>query len=150
MREIEAEEAAVSAPKIQRSQSERISALGTQLEQLRRFASALFVAGDRAYLGDVALKLRLLATEFGSNVPLLLSLMDETAIQLTMTLGGPPVIGLPEGQRPGDILTLRQYMLLPAMYIRTSDNKLSEVSKTNFVRTLAEQFDGAHSDRGLN
>ena len=40
-------------------------------------------------------------------------------------------------------------MQLPAAYIRTSDDVLRERSNAAFVRALAEQFDGAHSDRSL-
>ena len=63
-----------------RSQEEMIAALRKQVRLLTDYARKVFVEKNLDYVGEIASKLRLLATNFRSNEPLLLRLMNETGI----------------------------------------------------------------------
>ncbi len=96
--------------------------------------------------GEVATKLRLLATRFRSNEPLLLRLMEETGIQPKLTLDGPPIPLTPAGHCAGDEITLEEYLHLDAIGMRVPFGDFVVLSKINFVRAIAEQAGGGHED----
>ena len=61
---------------VPRPREEIVQALRDHVRLLGEYITKAFVEGDEAYLGEVAAKLRLLATETGQNKPLLLDVMD--------------------------------------------------------------------------
>ena len=90
-----------TAVRIARPKTEMVAHLKHHLRLLKEHMQKV-VAGDDAYCGEVAAKLRLLVYEGGTNKALLLNLMDEYNIHPTITINGPPVIEVPPGYpRPG-------------------------------------------------
>lgn len=129
---------------------ELVSALNRHIRLLRKYARKAFDKGYVDYGGEVAGKLRLLATRFGSNQPLLLDLMERTGISPLVTLGGPPNMPLPGQPGPGDSISLEQYMNLNAMGIRVPNGEFVILTKTQFVRGWAEQTGSSHEDWSLD
>ena len=134
--------------KVPRSTEEMVDALKRQVRLLRDFAQKAFIDGNADYAGEIATKLRLLVTKFGSNKPLLLQLMDETGIHPKIILGGPP--GIPfsdtDPTQAGDEITLEKFLNLPAGGVRVPSGEFIIMSKVVFIRALSEQAGGAHED----
>jgi hypothetical protein len=127
-----------------------VQALERHLNLLREYAKKAFVDGNFDYGGEVAGKLRLLVTKFGSNRPLLLDLMAETDIEPLLTLGGPPIERPPGEPRAGDNISLSQYLQLGAIGIRIPNGEFVMLNKTNFIRAWAEQTGSSHEDWSLD
>lgn len=132
--------------RIPRTLSNLVEALRRQIRLLKEFSERAFERGEVDYCGEIANKLRLLVTEFRSNKPLLLKLMDELGISVPVTMGGPPVQVPPGYPKPGEKIDLRRYLELPACMIRVPSGELRELSKTELIRSWAEQHGGAHED----
>ena len=127
-----------------------VQALERHLNLLREYAKRAFVDGNFDYGGEVAGKLRLLVTEFGSNRPLLLDLMAETGIEPLLSLGGPP-IEQPLGEpRAGDKICLSEYLRFGAIGIRIPSGEFVMLNKTKFIRAWAEQSGSSHEDWSLD
>ena len=60
---------------------EMVSALNRHLRVLEEYGRKVYSEGNVDYAGEIAGKLRLLVTKFGSNRPLLIELMKKTGIE---------------------------------------------------------------------
>jgi hypothetical protein len=129
-----------------RDRQEMFAALMRHLRLLERYAHKAFVERDPDYGGEVAGKLRLLVTKFGSHRPLLLDLMRETGIEPRVTLGGPPQIKRDGELGPGDQVTLSEYLQLGAVGTRVPSGEFVMLNKTQFIRAWAEQTGSSHED----
>ena len=129
-----------------RELQEMVVSVKRHLRLLREYAQKAFLEADGDYGGEVAGKLRLLVTRFGSHRPLLLDLMQETGIQPKVTLGGPPVIREPGEPGPGDEITLAEYLELGAIGTRVPNGDFVMLKKTQFIRAWAEQTGSSHED----
>ncbi|MBI2090208.1 MAG: hypothetical protein HYT78_15965 [Deltaproteobacteria bacterium] len=127
-----------------------VQALERHLRLLHEYARRAFQDGDFDYGGEVAGKLRLLVTKFGSNRPLLLDLMAETGINPLITLGGPPIEPPPGEPRPGDKISLSLYLQLGAIGIRVPSGEFVMLNKTQLIRAWAEQTGSSHEDWSLD
>ena len=133
-----------------RELDEMIGALEKHIRLLKDYASRAFDAGELDYGGEIAGKLRLLVTRFGSNRPLLLDLMAKTNIRPMVKLGGPPLQPLPGEPGPGDIITLDQYLALDAIGMKIPSGEFVTLSKTQLIRGWAEQAGSSHEDWKLD
>ena len=133
-----------------RGRKEMVAALERHLRLLREYSAKAFVEGNADFGGEVAGKLRLLVTRFGSNRPLLLDLMADTGIESLITLGGPPVEPPPGEPGPGDEITLARYLKLTAIGIRVSPEQFVTLNKVEFIRGWAEQTGSSHEDWTLD
>lgn len=124
------------------------------VDMLRRHRKLLVEYGDKAfnhreedYLGEVATKLRLLVVPKRSNVPLLVRLMSECQLDDRFVLGdmGPPAALRPAGRLPGDIVTLKEFLDLPAFRADTSVGPVT-LTKRQLIEVLAEKHGAAHED----
>jgi len=138
------------ADKKSRSIGEMVSALERHVRLLRDYSVRAFDEGNVDFGGEIAGKLRLLVTKFGSNRPLLLDLMAATGIEPLITLGGPPVQRPPGEPSAGDKISLARYLQLPAVGIRVSPDKFVTLSKVQFIRAWAEQTGSSHEDWSLD
>src|SRR5437899_2595166 len=111
------------ADKQSRGIGEMVSALERHVRLLRDYSVRAFSEGNVDFGGEIAGKLRLLVTTFGSNRPLLLHLMAVTGVEPLITLGGPPVQRPPGEPRAGDKITLARYLELSAVGVRVSPEK---------------------------
>jgi len=107
------------------------------LRLLKDYSQKAFIQHDDDYLGEVAAKLRLLVSTEGSNVPLLLRLLDEFEIDEKITLSEP---GSPR------ILSLREFVKLDAFAQRLPSGELVGFTKIEIIRTFAEKLGAAHVD----
>jgi hypothetical protein len=137
------------APAPLRSTDELVDALARHIRVLRDYAAMAFVEGNFDYGGEVAGKLRLLVTKFGSNRPLLLDLM-QTGIAPSITLDGPPVQRPPDEPGPGDTISLERYLGLDAIGIRIPSGEFVMLNKTQLLRAWAEQSGASHEDWSLD
>ncbi len=117
-----------------RDLEELVQALERHLRLLQEYAQKAFQEGNFDYGGEIAGKLRLLVTKFGSNRPLLLDLMAKTDISPLITLGGPPIKPMPGQPGPGDTISLSQYLQLGAIGIRVPNGDFVMLNKTQFIR----------------
>ena len=129
---------------------EMISALKKHLRVLEDYRRDVFTDGNVDYAGEIAGKLRLLATKFGSNKPLLIKLMRETGIEPKVTLGGPPIKQEPGVPTAGDIISLSEFMKLDAIGIRVESGEFIMLNKIDFVRVWAEQTGSSHEDWSMD
>lgn len=136
-------------PEMPREIPDLLESLRRHVKLLREFSVRAFQAGDYDYLGEVAGKLRLLVYEGGNNTPLLLALMDEFELDLPVTLGGPPIKPLPGQPGPGDQVSHRNYLALPAFGIRTPSKGFVQLTKKELIRTWAVKQGAAHEDWDL-
>ncbi len=127
-----------------------VSALRRHVRLLETYAHKVYVENDDDYAGEIAGKLRLLVTSFGSNEPLLLQLMRETGIEPPIVLGGPPQCRQPGKPGPGDTITLEQYMNLDAIGIRVPSGAFVETTKSQFIRAWAQQTGSSHEDWAMD
>ena len=121
-----------------------------QTELLKIYYDNAFNKKDLKFLGEVAGKLRLLVFQSKTNTPLLLSLMDELKMEMPIKLRESPVEPLPEDPKPGESLTLRQYLELNAYYLKLSSGKSKWISKHALIGWLSQQFGAAHQDWEIN
>ena len=133
----------------QRPIPEMVVALKRHLGLLQDYAGKAFVEKNLDYGGEIAGKLRLLVTRFGTNKPLLLDLMRETGIEPTITLGGPPLQREEGKPGAGDEVTLAQYLQLDAVGVRVPSGEFVMLSKTQLIRAWAQQAGSAHEDWSL-
>ncbi len=138
------------ADKRARGHKEMLAALERHLRLLREYSVKAFNEGNADFGGEVAGKLRLLVTRFGSNHPLLLDLMADTGVEPLITLSGPPVKPLPGEPGPGDQITLARYLELTAVGIRVSPEKFVTLNKVKLIRGWAEQTGSSHEDWALD
>lgn len=131
---------------VARSTEELVKALERHVRLLRDYATRAFRNGDFGYGGEIAGKLRLLVTKFGSNRPLLLDLMAQTGIAPSITLGGPPIHRAPGEPGPGDTISLARYLELTAMGVRIQSGQFVVLNKIQFIRAWAEQSGSSHED----
>jgi hypothetical protein len=68
-----------------------VDSLRRHLTLLEEFRVHAFQEGDQDYFGEIAGKLRVLVYEKGRNKPLLLSLIDQFALEIPIVLGSPPI-----------------------------------------------------------
>lgn len=106
-----------------------VSALRRHVCLLEDYARKVYSEGNTDYAGEVAGKLRLLATRFGSNKPLLVELMKKTGIEPLVTLGGPPLLREPGRPGPGDKIALTEYLELDAVGIRVESGEFVMLNK---------------------
>jgi hypothetical protein len=125
---------------------EMLSALRRHVVLLEDYARKVYSEGNADYAGEVAGKLRLLVTKFGSNKPLLIELMKKTEIKPLVTLGGPPILREPGRPAPGDKITLTEYLELEAIGIRVESGEFVMLNKNQFIRAWAEQTGSSHED----
>ena len=125
---------------------EMLSALRRHLRLLEQYFHKVYKEGNLDYAGEIAGKLRLVVTEFGSNTPLLIELMKKTGIEPLVTLGGPPIATQPGGPRGGDQISLQEYLGLEAIGIRVTSGEFVMLNKTQFIRAWAEQTGSSHED----
>lgn len=123
-----------------------MESLRSQVSLLHEFYNQAFQNGDEKYFGEIAGKLRLLVYEGGRNKPLLLSLMDECEIEIQVVLNGPPVNPLQGQPKAGDKISLRQYLNLFAIAIRTPSNELAQLTKKELIAKWSQQHGSAHHD----
>jgi hypothetical protein len=118
---------------------------------LRKYM-ALVQEGDRAYLGEIAGKIRLLAIETGSNKALMLRVGKLFGKTPTVTLEGPPGWEYQEGIKAGDTLALEDWLELFQLAVRTesSPDKPIEMTTREFVLVWAQQHGGSHEDWSLD
>lgn len=130
-----------------RSIEEMVEALRKHTRLLREYCRKAFAESDTAYGGEVAGKLRLLATRSRANTPLLIRLFKETAIEPKITMDGPPIPLEPGGPiLAGQKLSLEEFMNLPAMGVRVPSGSFITLNKEQFVRAWAEQTGAPHED----
>jgi len=137
------------AEKQPRDLEDLVQALERHLRLLHEYARKAFQERDFDYGGEVAGKLRLLVTNFGSNRPLLLHLMAKTGINPLITLGGPPIEPPPGEPRAGDKISLSQYLQLGAIGVWVPSGEFVMLNKTQFIRAWAEQTGSSHEDWSL-
>lgn len=137
-------------PKLDRPLSELVAALQRHVRLLREYADRAFAQRDMDFLGELATKLRLLVWEGRQNRALLLNLMDVFKVDIPITLGGPPQIKREGEKGPGDKVSLREFMTLPACGVRTPSQGFVMLNKLELVRALAEQHGAAHEDWALD
>jgi len=135
--------------KIPRTIPGLIKTLKAQSDLLEEYYFNAFTKKDIKYLGEVAGKLRLLVYEGGSNIPLLLSLMDKLQIDIPIKLDGPSVQPLPSEPGPGDSISLRKYLEMKACYIKVK-SKLIPITKRELIAKWSQQFGSAHQDWSLD
>jgi hypothetical protein len=118
---------------------------------LRKYM-ALVQEGDRAYLGEIAAKIRLLAIETRSNKALMLRVGRLFGKTPNVTLEGPPGWEYEEGIKAGDTITLERWLALSQLFVRTenSPDKAVEMTTREFVLVWAQQHGGAHEDWSLD
>ena len=126
-----------------------VQALGRHLRLLHEHARKAFQEGDFDYGGEVAGKLRLLVTKSRSNRPLLLDLMAKTGIDPLITLAGPPIKPPPGEPRPGDKISLSQYLQLGAIGVSVPSGEFVMLNKTQFICAWAQQTGSSHEDWSL-
>lgn len=136
--------------RIPRQIPDLLESLRKHVKLLREFSARAFRDGDLDYLGEVAAKLRLLVYEHGRNKPLLLALMDEFGIDVPITLGGPPIQPLSGQPGPGDQVSLREFLELPACGVRVPSGGFVQLTKKEFIGVWAQQHGAAHEDWELN
>ena len=136
--------------KVPRETPDLLRALRRHVRLLREYSVRAFQQDDHDYLGEVATKLRLLVYERGRNIPLLLALMDESGLDVPITLGGPPVQPLPGQPGPGDQVSLREYLNCTAFGIRTRSRGFVLLTKKELIGTWAAQHGAAHEDWELD
>ena len=129
---------------------EMVVALRKHLSLLDDYTQKVYIKGNDDYAGEIAAKLRLLVTKFRSNEPLLLRLMEETGIEPTITLSGPPIKRGPGIPTAGDKISLKQYMELGAIGIRIPSGEFIMLNKTQFIRAWAEQTGANHEDWSMD
>ena len=135
-----------SATRRNREIDEMVIALKRHLRVLEEYGRKVYSDGNADYAGEIAGKLRLLVTKFGSNRPLLIELMKKTGIEPLVTLGGPPIIRAPGKPTAGDKINLSEYMNLDAVGIRIESGEFVMLNKNQFVRAWAEQMGASHED----
>ncbi|MEO7559134.1 MAG: hypothetical protein ABIT23_02620 [Nitrosospira sp.] len=135
-----------SATRRNREIDEMVIALKRHLRVLEEYGRKVYSDGNADYAGEIAGKLRLLVTKFGSNRPLLIELMKKTGIEPLVTLGGPPIIQAPGKPTAGDKINLSEYMNLDAVGIRIESGEFVMLNKNQFVRAWAEQTGASHED----
>jgi hypothetical protein len=129
-----------------RETEEMVSALRRHVGLLEDYTRKVYSEANADYAGELAGKLRLLATKFGSNKPLLIELMKRTEIEPLVTLGGPPLLREPGRPGPGDKITLTEYLELEAVGIRVESGEFVMLNKNQFIRAWAEQTGSSHED----
>lgn len=119
-----------------------VEQLRKHVRLLEEFWEKAFREGNRDYLGEVAGKLRLLATESRSNVPLLIKLLEETEIDIPIVLDepGPP-------RQP---LSLEQYMALEVEGHRLQSGEFHMFTASELVGAWAQQTGASHEDWGMD
>ena len=128
-------------PILSRSVGNMVIALRRHLKILKENYSKVYNDRDPDYAGEIAAQLRILATGFRSNTPLLIELMDRTGIEIrVMAEIGPQDYDREKG------MTLTEYMDILAVGLRISTGEFVEISRTNLVRSWAEKLGGAHED----
>ncbi len=132
------------------SRGEMVAALRVHVRLLTRYAQEAFGNGNSEFIGEVAAKLRLLVTRSRSNEPLLLRLIEESAEQITFTLGGPPNRPNQQGYQAGDAVPLDAYMAFLAIGVRVHSGVWVELTNANLIRALAEQVGASHEDWTLD
>ena len=141
----------LKVPRLERDIGDMVRRLNEHRIMLREHCHQAFVENRDAYCGEVAGKIRLLATRHPRNKhhrPLLLDLMDATKILPSVTLGGLPIQKAAGEPRSGDEISLERFMQLEACRIRNRAGVLVPLTKSEFVRAWAEQSGSAHEDWG--
>lgn len=133
-------------PKYQRSLDDMVNALRRHLKILRDHSNKVFIDGDPDYGAEVAKQLRILATEFGSNKPLLIKLMAITNIKVNVLLGDKPPGLYPPGYNKEKGMKLEAYMKLMPVGRRISTGEFIQLSNEDLIRGWAEKLGGAHED----
>jgi hypothetical protein len=129
-----------------RSIDEMFTALKQHISLLEDYARKVYAEGNSEYASEIVGKLRLLVTEFGSNKPLLLRLMQSSGIEPKVVLGGPPIQQESGKPTAGDEISLRQYLDLDAIGIRVPSGDFVLLNKVKFIRVWAEQTGSSHED----
>lgn len=132
-----------------RSLDELVEALDRHVRVLRDHATKAFHDRNTDYGGEIAGKLRLLVTRFGSNRPLLLDLMAATGINPTITLSGPPVQRSSGEPMSGEAVESSRYLELTALEVHVPAGDFI-LNKTRFIRVWAEQSGSSHEDWSLD
>jgi len=132
--------------RVNRTNKEMAEALLKHMALLREYAEKCFIHGEANYAGEVAGKLRLLVTRFGSNRPLLLDLMNKFDSNIKVTLGGPPIKRPPGVPRAGDEITLEEYLQLDALGVRIPSGDFVMLTKVELIRAWAQQTGASHED----
>lgn len=133
-------------PKQDRPLDEMVNALKRHVRLLEDYIRKVYSGGNGDYAGEIAGKLRLLVTKFGSNTPLLINLMKESGIEPLITIGGPPIRREPGKPAAGDKVSLSEYLQLDAVGIRVPSGEFVMLNKTQFIRAWAEQTGSSHED----
>jgi hypothetical protein len=133
-----------------RSSDELVDPLERHIRVLRDYATKAFREGNFDYGGEVAGKLRLLVTKFGSNRPLLLDLITATGIAPTITLDGPPVQRPPGEPGPGDTISLERYLGLGAIGVRIPSGEFVMLNKDAVDPCLGGAKRSSHEDWSLD
>ena len=133
-----------------RTIAEMLEALKRHIRLLEEFREKVFVEGNSDYAGEIAGKLRLLATQSGTNRPLLVDIMKETGIEPRITLGGPPIHRVSGKPTAGDKVTLSEYLQLDAVGVRVPSGDFVLMNKEQLVRAWAQQTGASHEDWGMD
>ncbi len=134
-----------SSARVPRDQGEMVQQLRRHMRLLQSYYEKAFLEGDADYFGELAGKLRLLTARFRSNEPLLLRLIEETGADVLVTLGGPPV-ERPPGQRPGDKISLHDFLQLEAVGVQVPSRGFVMLTKAQMIKAWAEQTGSSHED----
>lgn len=113
-----------------------VGALRRHVELLREYARRAFEAGDPAFLGEVAGKLRLLVLGTGTQRPLLLHLLDEFEMDIEVSVR--PPFG-------PSTLCLDDYLDSLAFAGQTSAGYV-RLSHSDVIAAGAQQAGAAHED----
>ena len=133
-------------PIYQRPIDEMVNALRRHLKMLRDHSKKVFIEVDPDYGAEVAKQLRILATKFGSNRPLLIKLMKMTNIDVPVFLEERPPGLYPPGYDKEKGMKLEEYMKLMAVGRRISTGEFVQLSNEDLIRGWAEKLGGAHED----
>jgi hypothetical protein len=133
-----------------RDMKEMAQALVRHVRLLRDYSDKCFNEGNTSYAGEIAGKLRLLVVEFRSNTPLLITIMRKLGSDVRITLSGPPVLKKPGEFGPGDQVTLEQFLSLDAYGTTLADGSFVRLTKTQLIRSWAEQIGSDHEDWSIS
>ena len=137
----------VSVTRVSRPVFDMANALAKHVALLGRYIEAAR-GGDDAYRGEIAGKVRLLAVDKRTQMPLLRRVAELTGDELTLTLGGPDGWEFMGGAKAGDVVALADWMSSFGIGVETSEGPV-QLTNAQFMSTWAEQYGAAHEDRGL-